>query len=377
MSDNNQFTETPKSKGYSVAKVSAIVGTIFVVCGGVLLYALMQSPIQQSAAETPDAEPETTKPVAASSSQDLDVILNKGMKVQASAAEAIKESQVTEVDKKDVPPIQNTATNGQVAVDPALEDYRKQVQQIGYQSKIKRLQDQVAAYGSKASLNIGASSSSPISDTPHKAIASGTQSASNSQNKMYSQSKLMPVRSKYELKAGSVIPCVLLTSINSEISGPVIAMVSENVYDSVSGRYLVLPQGTKILGDYDGRVPVGGSRLAIAFQRATYPDGDTLDLEGIPGSDLTGANGLSGDVNNHYWQMFGTSFIMGVINYGQTAAGSVGNGDSLTSSTGQSVGQSAQSSIAPKLNVSPTITIPGGASFNIMVMKDFILKAVN
>ena len=87
MSDNNQFTETPKSKGYSVAKVSAIVGTIFVVCGGVLLYALMQSPIQQSAAETPDAEPETTKPVAASSSQDLDVILNKGMKVQASAAD--------------------------------------------------------------------------------------------------------------------------------------------------------------------------------------------------------------------------------------------------------------------------------------------------
>lgn len=376
MSDNNQFTETPKSKGYSVAKVSVIVAIIFVVCGGVLLYALMQSPIQQSE-ETPDAKPDTTKPVAASSSQDLDLILNKGMKAQASAAESIKESQVTEVDKKDVPPIQNTATNSQTAVDPALEDYRKQVQQLGYQTKIKRLQDQVAAYGSKANLNISANSSSPVADTAHKNIASSAQSASNSQNKMYSQSRLIPVKSKYELKAGSVIPCVLLTNINSEISGPVIAMVSENVYDSVTGRYLVLPQGAKILGTYDGRVPVGGSRLAIAFQRTTYPDGDTLDLEGIPGSDLTGANGLSGDVNNHYWQMFGTSFIMGVINYGQTAAGNVGNGDSLTSSTGQSVGQSAQSSIAPKLNVSPTITIPGGSAFNIIVMQDFILKAVN
>ena len=116
----------------------------------------------------------------------------------------------------------------------------------------------------------------------------------------------------YSLQAGFVIPAIMLSGINSELPGQVMAQVSRNVYDTPTGRYLLIPQGSRLIGSYNSGIQYGQSRILMAWQRIVFPDGRTLDLGAMPGADQAGYAGFHDQVNNHYFRLF-TKFSRSVF----------------------------------------------------------------
>lgn len=118
----------------------------------------------------------------------------------------------------------------------------------------------------------------------------------------------------YEVKTGAVIPGVLLTGMNSDLPGQVIGQIRQNVYDTATGQHLLLPQGTKIYGNYDSEVTYGQNRGLVVWQRLIFPDATTIDLGGMQGSDISGYSGFKDKVNNHYGRIFGSILLLSVFN---------------------------------------------------------------
>ncbi len=125
--------------------------------------------------------------------------------------------------------------------------------------------------------------------------------------------------SPYEVKQGTVIPAVMITGINSDLPGQIIAQVSQPVFDTVSGRYLLIPQGTRLVGSYDSYVAVGQERALVAWRRLIFPDGASLELMNMPGADPQGYSGFADQVNNHYFRIFGGAILIGMIGAGYQA----------------------------------------------------------
>lgn len=198
-------------------------------------------------------------------------------------------------------------------------------------------------------------------------------------------SRLENPNSRYELRAGSVIPGVMISGISSELPGQIIGQVSQNVYDTATGKYLLIPQGTKIFGLYSSEVSFGQNSVLVAWQRLTFPDGKALDIGCMPGADSAGYAGFRDQVNNHYLRIYGSALLMsGIVGgisysqninqpnqygYTQPTAGSV-----LSQALGQQLGEVTSQLVAKNLNVAPTINIRPGYRFNIIVVKDLTFR---
>lgn len=198
-------------------------------------------------------------------------------------------------------------------------------------------------------------------------------------------SKLQNPSTPYELRAGSVIPGVMVSRIRSNLPGEIIGQVSQNVYDTATGRYLLIPQGTKILGLYSSDVNYGQDTLLVAWQRLTYPDGRVLDLGSMSGADSAGTAGFRDQVDNHYTRIFGSAFLMSGIVAGITYSQNLNQanngfyaqptaGNVLSQALGQQLGEVTAHMIAKNLNVAPTLKIGTGYEFNIIVTKDLVFK---
>ncbi|MGH7083772.1 MAG: TrbI/VirB10 family protein, partial [Acetobacteraceae bacterium] len=109
--------------------------------------------------------------------------------------------------------------------------------------------------------------------------------------------------SPYEVQAGTIVPAALITAVNSDLPGDVIAQVTENVYDTATGHYLLIPQGTRLYGRYDSLISFAQSRALIVWNRLILPNGNSIDLHGMIGTDATGASGLNDQVNAHNWAL--------------------------------------------------------------------------
>jgi type IV secretion system protein VirB10 len=188
--------------------------------------------------------------------------------------------------------------------------------------------------------------------------------------------------SKYEIKAGTIIPSLLLTGLNSDLPGQIAAQVRENVYDTATGRYLLIPQGTRLVGEYDSKVAYGQDRALIVWSRLIMPNGNSINLEGMPGVDMSGYSGLSDRVNNHYAKLV-TGVILGsVLGAGaQIATGGQGTANNApsfpqlaVSGGAQNLNQAGQQITQRNLNLQPTIEIRPGLKLNVFVTKDIILK---
>ena len=195
---------------------------------------------------------------------------------------------------------------------------------------------------------------------------------------------------RFMLRTGSVIPGVLISGVNSELPGTIIAQVSQDVYDTPTGQYLLVPQGSRLIGAYSSNVGYGQDRVFIAWQRIVFPDGRALDVGSQPGTDGGGYAGFSDQVDNHYLRTFGSaillSAVVGGVSYSQQLAQSVpaananlsasaysNNGlqQNLSQSLGNVFGNVIAQMIQKNLNVAPTIKIRPGYRFNILVVKDF------
>ncbi|MDN6874713.1 TrbI/VirB10 family protein [Pseudomonas citronellolis] len=186
-------------------------------------------------------------------------------------------------------------------------------------------------------------------------------------------------RSPFELRAGYVVPATLVSGINSDLPGQIMAQVSQDVYDTPTGKYLLIPQGSRLVGSYSSDVAYGQSRVLVAWQRIIFPDGKAMDIGSMAGADSAGYSGFSDQVNNHYLRVFGSAFLMSGIVAGISLSqdrNSDSYNDRQTASSamsealGQQLGQVTAQMIAKNLNIAPTLEIRPGYRFNVMVTKD-------
>ena len=193
----------------------------------------------------------------------------------------------------------------------------------------------------------------------------------------------IPALGRHELIAGSVIPAVLVTGINSNLPGTVTAEVRQTVYDSFHPDVVLIPQGTRLIGEYSSNVGYGQSRVLVAWDELILPNGSTVDLKRMEGVNSQGQAGLRDLVHNHYLRTFGSAILMSALgvaaqlsqpqsssvlqsqNAGQTAAGAAAD----------SINQVAAQLLERNLNVAPTLIIRPGFTFNVMVNKTMILSA--
>lgn len=185
-------------------------------------------------------------------------------------------------------------------------------------------------------------------------------------------------RSPYELRAGFVIPATLISGINSELPGQIMAQVSQDVYDTPLGKYKLVPQGSRLVGSYSSEVIYGQSRILVAWQRIVFPDGKAMDIGAMPGADGAGYAGFHDQVNNHYFRVFASAVLMSGVTAGVALSQpETGNAYSrqtassaMSEALGQQLGQVIAQLIAKNLNIAPTLDIRPGYRFNVIVVKD-------
>ena len=187
--------------------------------------------------------------------------------------------------------------------------------------------------------------------------------------------------SNSELFSGSVIPAVLVTGINSQLPGEITAQVRQNVYNSLNPSEVVIPQGSKLIGVYDSGVRYGQSRVLVAWSRVIYPDGETVDLQGMSGIDGLGEAGFSQITDNHYMKIFGSAFLISLLGAGaqlaqpqqSSALSNPGMGQTATGAISQEMDSVGGDMLQKNLNIAPTLKIRPGYLFNVMVSKTMVL----
>jgi type IV secretion system protein TrbI len=190
---------------------------------------------------------------------------------------------------------------------------------------------------------------------------------------------LSPV-SPYQVMAGTIIPAALVTGINSDLPGQVIATVTEAVYDSATGRHLLIPQGSRLLGQYDSQVAFGQRRVLLVWTRLMLPDASSITLDRLPGVDPAGYTGLEDDVDWHWKQLLAGAGLSTLIGVGaELAAPDRSNGQSQVvvatrGSLQDTINQVGQELTRRNLNVQPTLTIHPGFPVRVIVNKDLILR---
>ncbi|HTU45387.1 MAG TPA: TrbI/VirB10 family protein [Bryobacteraceae bacterium] len=199
----------------------------------------------------------------------------------------------------------------------------------------------------------------------------------------YLKSTRMAPLSRYEIKAGWEIPAVLEQALNSDLPGEIKALVSSNVYDTASGKYLLIPQGSRLVGVYNSRIGYGQDGVQVIWDRVIYPDGSSLDLSGMIGQDAHGFSGFRDKVDRHYTRLIGfavlTSLFAAASEISQNQNRSLLTYPSPAQVAGSAVGQQASDLGAQitrrNLNVQPTIKIGIGYRFNVRVNRDILFDA--
>ena len=220
---------------------------------------------------------------------------------------------------------------------------------------------------------------------------------------IYNPNQIQYPASPYILQSGNTIPAILQTEIVSNLPGLITAVVRRDVYDSINGQYLLIPKGSRLIGEYNSTVSYGQTQLQAVFTRLVRPDGTSIVLPGkSSGVNDMGVSGFSGDVDNHWSGVIGAAALMTLFNLpaiwaqneqnqgvgyapyyanGSYAGGTYSMGSNAGTSALQSLGQAASqmgSTISQRqMNIQPTITIHAGYLFSIMVTKDIILPPYN
>ncbi len=191
-------------------------------------------------------------------------------------------------------------------------------------------------------------------------------------------------RSPYEVKAGSYIPAALITGINSDLPGNVNAQVTENVYDTLTGNYLLIPQGAKLVGEYNSNLTFGQMRVQVVWNRIIFPDGKSIDLEKMQGVDIAGYTGFQDKVDNHYLRIYGNAVLLSLMGAGydilnqnaEQQQGYENPRDIVAANVGQKLSDVSGQTLEKNMDVQPTVIIDPGYKFKIIVMKDMVLENI-
>jgi type IV secretion system protein VirB10 len=183
--------------------------------------------------------------------------------------------------------------------------------------------------------------------------------------------------SPWTLSAGTVIPASLLTGLNSDLPGLVVAQVTGNVRDSATGRTVLIPQGSRLIGDYDSHVGAGQRRVLLVWKRLLLPDGSSVGLGGIPAADASGYSGLEDEVDVHEWSLLKGVVLSSLLGLGSELGTSGEDRDLVralrdsASSSGSSAGEAIVSQV---LKVKPTLTVRPGWPVRAVLHRDLVLR---
>lgn len=271
---------------------------------------------------------------------------------------------------------------------------QKSSEEIERESRLKQLQaESDAAFRSPTTITIAnrpqtqevdnklllaKSQANPIQDYDGNRQESKKNFLMNEQaQKFYQTNFLVEQLSEFELKAGDFIPATLQTGINSDLPSKIIvAVVSENVRDTITGKHILIPQGTRVIGTYDSSVTFGQERLLVIWQRLIFPNGKSIGLDNMQGVDLSGKAGITGEIDNH----FGTLLKGVVLSSIMGSAGAIVTDrkndwrGAAAEGAGEQIVTIGDRFADRALSRQPTITIEPGTRLNIMVHSDLILE---
>ena len=222
-----------------------------------------------------------------------------------------------------------------------------------------------------AEAQVAAPAAAPQSDTGRKQAFLER----GSDRRTVSGERLTGLASPSILQAGSVIPAALITGIRSDLPGLVTAQVTQNVYDSPTGRILLIPQGSRLIGDYDADVSFGQSRILLAWNRLILPDGRSIVLERQPASDTRGFAGLQDGTDFHWGGVLKAALVSTLLGVG-SELGSGNDGDlarAVRRGTQDSINRAGEQIVSRELNVRPTLTIRPGFPVRVLVNRDLVL----
>lgn len=256
-------------------------------------------------------------------------------------------------------------------------------------AEIQRLKNSGSDYSQKLALakqlmaeTIGDSNSNAGNASPAISASSADNNNSN-EPRNWQLPNTLEAPKALTVNTGFVIPATLITGVNSDLPGHLIGQVSQNVYDTATGQYLLIPQGTKLFGIYNSGILFGQERVMVAWNRLVYPDGRTLDLGQMAGSDMGGYSGFTDQVNNHYWKLFKSAFLLSMVTASVTYTDNkyVNDKDTTSASSamaealGNELGSVTTELIRKHMNVAPTLEIRSGYRFNVIVNKDISFNA--
>ncbi|WP_334186231.1 TrbI/VirB10 family protein [Novosphingobium sp.] len=246
---------------------------------------------------------------------------------------------------------------------------------------------QVAAPAPSADIPFGASAP-PITDSKMSIDFNGDPGAQQRKADFVSGSDngsdvephvLVPAASPNMLSAGSVIAGSLITGLRSDLPGLVIAQVTQQVFDSATGKILLIPQGSRLIGSYDSLVAFGQKRALVVWQRIVMPNGSSIRLDNVPATDMSGYAGLEDEVDAHTWQIIKGAAISTLLGLGGelTFSGESDLVQAIRQSTQQNVSRAGDQFVSRTLQIQPTITIRPGATVRLVVHRDLVLPPWN
>lgn len=262
--------------------------------------------------------------------------------------------------------------------DPLTEERRKTEQErdVARASRLF-LGSAVATRGAVSGTEVP--SSSPAAAASEGTAASRRAFLEGSANR--SAESLERVRepsSAFILQAGSVIPAALITAVHSDLPGQITAQVTETIYDSPTGRQLLIPQGARLIGEYHSEISAGQKRVLIAWDRLIFADGRSIALERLPAGDASGAAGLAGRTDYHFGAMLRAAFVSTLLGIGTELASNSEDrlARALRGGAQDTANETGRQIVERELGVSPTIRVSEGARLRVLVTRDMIFEPI-
>jgi type IV secretion system protein VirB10 len=407
-------------------KMSLFLGLIVISVLLLLTFYAMSEKVPDKNSNISETKEDTKKSYTAADSSKVLANLNAGSDDSAARLKALREQKERERQQKESNQV-NVSTNADLPSNlpaPANKTgsgvVSQQANGVDEQMKRQRVLERErqaeelikTAYASQTTIDFGKSNNQnnqmlsadekreqayekalsrlPVAASPQ---ANGNQAKSDVERNLaflekaeqYSNEVLLEKRrkpiSRFEVKAGGVIPAVLETAINSDLPGIVTARIKENVYDSISGRNLLIPQGSKVVGRYDADTVYGQERVLLVWDRIIFPDGSSINIKGMQGADGAGQSGFADEVDRHFWRAFSSAFMMSMMSAAVQQSqpqqqmmtnSNLSYGQTMGQEMGRMFGQLGMEIVRKGLNMKPTITVRAGYQFNIMINKDMV-----
>lgn len=226
----------------------------------------------------------------------------------------------------------------------------------------------------------GASPQSPASESRLQASAADRRQGlllGGGARPTESRGRIVTPSSPHVIQAGSLIPAALITGIRSDLPGQITAQVTQNVYDSPTGRFLLIPQGARLIGEYDSDIADGQNRLLLVWERLILPGGRSIALDREPGADASGRAGLSDRTDHHWGRVLRAALVSTLLGVGAEAASS-GEGPlirALRDGAQDSANEAGQRIVEREMKVPPTLTIRPGHPLRVIVTRDLVFEA--